>query len=340
MAGRSAEDVAFGVNRWAKKRFGKAATIQGVRDLGGHSGDTFAFQVVNEDATQSFVVRVAPAGVRHQGSTDVLRQAPLLRVLKASGIAVAEVIDTVDDSSLFDAPALIVSMLLGKPLIMGPDAGTSWMGKADRDIAHDVAAQQLAKINAVEFAPHLSDWEAVHSPEKEINTWLPFWEKSSEPSWKSDGRRLGEALLASVPTAWHLGICHGDFQLNNVLFDVNDKGIEIGGVVDWEVAHLGATEHDLAWFLMMNDKDAWHPVELRGVGVDLTRIVANYEATLGDSVPNLHWFSALSCYRIAAIACYNIRLHRTGRRLDDAWERASQSVPVLLRRAFDHLDGA
>jgi hypothetical protein len=84
---------------------------------------------------------------------------------------------------------------------------------------------------------------------------------------------------------------------------------------------------------MMNDEQAWHPVELRG-GLDLAELTRCYEAEVGRKLEHLDWFEAAACYRMGAISAYNIRLHRSGRRPDSAWERAAQSVPCMFSRGF------
>jgi aminoglycoside phosphotransferase (APT) family kinase protein len=338
MAERSAETLAAGLAEWARLRHGADVRVSEVRDLGGHSGDTFGFTLTGRDTLTELVARVAPAGVKHSGSTDVLRQAPLLRTLREHGAAVAEVVDAFDDSRIFDAPCLIVTRLAGKPLIMGPDAGRSWMTDREREAAHRLCAGELARINAVDPA-ELAAWEEPRSPTDEIRAWDRIWDKSPEPNWSKSGLALRDALLGSAPASWTLGVCHGDFQTNNVLFECQAGTIAIGGVVDWEVAHLGAVEHDLAWFLMMNDAEAWDPVELRG-NMEPRSIAEAYQDAAGRTLSNLSWFQALACYRIAAIAAYNIRLHRSGRRPDIAWERASRSMPRFFERAQALLEAA
>jgi aminoglycoside phosphotransferase (APT) family kinase protein len=59
----------------------------------GHAGLTFGFDTVNAagQPLDSYVLKLAPAGVARRGNTDVYRQAPLLRVLKAAGLPVPAV---------------------------------------------------------------------------------------------------------------------------------------------------------------------------------------------------------------------------------------------------------
>ncbi|NML90629.1 phosphotransferase family protein [Sphingobium sp. TB-6] len=329
--GEAAGKVVDGLRQWAQRRGGALAQVEDLRDLGGHSGETWGFAYCAGAVRAELVIRLAAAGGGERANGELIRQAPLLDALLKSGTKVAPVRDVSDDPALFGAAYLIVDRLPGRPLIMGPDAGPSWMSPTDRQKAHEAAAGELAVIHRLDLSS-LADWDRLRSPADEIALWTRAFERAADPDWTRAGNKLGSALLESVPERWTPGLCHGDFQTNNLLFSLDADGPAVGGVVDWEIAHFGAIEHDLAWFLMMNDDQAWAPVEMRG-NVDLEAVTNCYESVAGRAMGDLSWFRALACYRIAAIAGYKIRLHRTGRKIDEAWERASSSMPFFFARA-------
>jgi aminoglycoside phosphotransferase (APT) family kinase protein len=339
IAGGSSSTLRAGLSLWAGQRLAPDAAVTDIQNLGGHSGQTFGFAITGPAGRRELVIRIAPAGVARRGGTDVLRQAPLLQALYTAGVHVARVVEACDDERFFGAPFLIVERLKGVPLMMGPHAVHPGWARTGRQEAHLRAVEALARLHRLGLLAGLPDWDKPRSPRDEIDAWVAIFERSIEPAWAAEGAALRRRLIGTLPSDYRAGVCHGDFQTNNVLFAVTDGAPSVTGVVDWEVAHIGAVEHDLAWFLMMNDPDAWDPVEQRG-GVDLAAIRSHYEAALGAEVANLSWFWALACYRIAAIAAYNIRLHRTGRRLDDDWERAASSMPVFFARAHALLDPA
>lgn len=332
-----ADRVEDGLLCWARHRRGPLTQVQDVRDLGGHSGETYGFTLVAMDVRKELVIRLAPPAGGARAEADLLRQAPLLVALERSGTKVAGVRDFSADPRFFGSAFMIVDRLPGKPLIMGPEGGTPWLSAADRQRAYEAAASELAQVHRVDVSRQLAGWDDPRAPQDEIALWMRAFERSAEPEWTEAGAGLREALLARLPTHCTIGLCHGDFQTNNVLFTEDLTGPAVGGVVDWEIAHVGAIEHDLAWFLMMNDDQAWDGIERRG-GVDLDAIVASYERAAERGIGDLAWFRALACYRIAAIAGYKIRLHRTGRKLDAAWERASSSMPYFFARAHALLE--
>jgi hypothetical protein len=49
------------------------------------------------------------------------------------------------------------------------------------------------------------------------------------------------------------------------------------------------------------------------------------------------WFRALACYRFGVISVFNVRLHRTGRRVDASWEDRARSILPLFDRGLRFL---
>ncbi len=53
----------------------------------------------------------------------------------------------------------------------------------------------------------------------------------------------------------------------------------------------------------------------------------------------LPWHRALAGYAFAVIAAFNLMLHRRGKRVDPHHELLAPSIPRLLERALEVLDG-
>ena len=87
-------------------------------------------------------------------------------------------------------------------------------------------------------------------------------------------------------------------RLENVILDDDLRPV---AVLDWEMASLGAAEHDLAWLTTLQaTQDA-----LVGRTVDgflaVDEVIATYEARLGRPVRDLAWYEALAALRTTAI---------------------------------------
>ena len=145
------------------------------------------------------------------------------------------------------------------------------------------------------------------------------------------GTRLGTLLASCMPDEAPVGLMHGDFQPGNILYD-NGRA---GGLIDWELAAIGAQGLDLGWILMMIDAEAWHPGWRPVAPISTRDLIGAYRAAGGPAFRNMEWFQALSQYRLGSIACLNVKLHRTGKRRDDLWERFAPSIPFLFARGIE-----
>lgn len=295
----------------------------------GHAGLTFGFSVGMPNGTvTAFVLKLAPFGVKRQGNTDVYRQAPLLRALNAAGLPAPDVPLASAGESDLGTPFIVMERLPGRTFII-------WEPHASFDLAPDrvaalwtQAAAALARLHAFDWRNRLRDWEQPRPLATELAYWAPILAKAPDDHWLREGRALADALAARIPDAGPAGIIHGDYQPGNLLFD-NGR---LTGIIDWELAGIGAQALDLGWLAMMADPQCWHADWQPHVGIGRDALIDVYEETRGAQVTAIDWFQALACYRMGAIACLNVRLHRTGRRVDALWDRFAPSIETLFAR--------
>jgi aminoglycoside phosphotransferase (APT) family kinase protein len=330
VAQRSAE-----LERFCQARWGATARIRDVRVLDGHGGETLAFTLEDHDGTRGLVARLAPAGVRRKGNTDVLRQVPLLEALSATDVPIAPLVAHTDDEQWFGTDALVQELVDGRPLHMF-DAAQSIAPDADAGPFLKHAAHALAALHAVPVSGRLENWEPERTIADEIATWARLVDRMPEPEWAEAATRLQEELLASDPGGHHVGLFHGDYQTNNLLYTADATLL---AVIDWELSGIGATGLDVGWLAMMHDPDCWgepmsSDLRVRAAPDDVHRW---YAEAAGADVPHFAWYMALSCFRYGVISAYNVRLHRTGRRVDEFNGLMASTVPVLLRRGTDLL---
>jgi aminoglycoside phosphotransferase (APT) family kinase protein len=322
--------------RWARAHVDPDARVMGVHAMPGNSGLSFGYDVVAGSSTEatspigSYVIRLAPPGVRRSGNTDVLRQAPLLRALEAERLPVAPLVWSTDDASWFGTDVIIQRKVDAKPLHMfEPHLGVAVVGGTDPYVRS--AAEALAAVHAVDWRAALPDWQAERSVEDEIAFWLPLLRKTEHPSMAL-AIELQESLLATAPANRPTGILHGDYQTNNVLFEADGAGVV--AIVDWELAGIGAQGLDVGWLAIMLDAAPWGYEQRARMKVlaDPADVLAWYSNARGADLGSFDWYRALACYRYGVIAAFNLRLHRTGKRVDASYESVASSVPTL----FEH----
>lgn len=297
----------------------------------GHAGLTFGFSVLTADGGEAdFILKMAPPGVARRDNTDVFRQAPLLRAMRAAGLPVPGIAFASGEDDELGTSYIVMERLPGRPfLVWVPDASFPREG---REVAMlwAQAAQVLAAIHRFDWKRAIPDWQPARLPEDELAHWCRIFDRSDDAR-VGPGRTLAQTLLDHLPPPGPVGVCHGDFQPGNVLY----RGLDMTGVIDWDLSGIGAQALDLGWLLMMAHGPGW-AADWQPVGAPpRDRLIDLYRQAGGASLENIEWFEALACFRMAAIACFNLRLHRTGRRVDDIWERFSPSVEPLLARGMD-----
>ena len=162
------------------------------------------------------------------------------------------------------------------------------------------AVDALAGVHLLDWRSELAGWEAPRLLADEIAFWDPILAKAAEPEWVPMGERTRDLLLAHLPLGPDVGVFHGDFQTNNMLFDDG----RLVAVLDWEISGIGAQLLDLGWLLMMNDPESWAD------GAPLWRRAAVRRARRplrGGSgrlvrLDEVAWFRALAGYRFGVIS--------------------------------------
>jgi len=330
------DDLPGRLQRWADGEVRPGGRVAGLAPMPGNAGLSFGFDVVDRDGTvvRSLVVRFAPPGVRRSGNTDVLRQVPLLQALERAGVPVAPLVWWTGDESWFGTDAIVQERLAARPLRLWDGGGAA----PDPGPYLRNAVTVLAGIHALDWADLLAGWAEPRPVAGEIAFWEGLLVKHPDPAWTEAGQRLAADLLRTDPGRHRTGLFHGDFHTNNVLFE--DDGT-VAAVIDWEIAGIGATGLDLGWLALMTDPSCWHPDQQAAMRVVAEPRVLReqYEAAAGVAVPDLAWYEALACYRFGAIAGFNVRLHRSGRRPDPLYEDMASSVPVFFARGRELVHG-
>lgn len=328
------------LRRWALAQVPGAAAVADVHPMPGNSGLSFGFDVLDERGATlaALVIRMSPPGVRRSGNTDVLRQVPLLRAAGDFGVPVAEVMWFSPDETWFGTDAIIQRRLAARPLhMMKPEASVAEPGDDIMPFLRR-AVEVLAHIHRLPWRQVLASWEEPKIIADELAFWTRILAKSPEPRWAEIGNALSDTLRATVPgDTDRVGLFHGDYQTNNILYEPDAT---IAAVVDWEIAGIGSTFVDIGWFAMMTDLTCWHDEhgKLLLVTADPEDLLRWYQEAAGLEVPHYDWYRAYAIFKFATIATFNVRLHRTGRRVDPAYDELVPSIDTLFKRGSELAD--
>jgi len=184
------------------------------------------------------------------------------------------------------------------------------LSNLQRKAAYRAFAETLAALHEVDFkAIGLSDYGRTEGyAARQLKRWAEQYEASKTGQIEAMDKLIAW-LKASVPSRDEAAITHGDYRINNVMFELNEP--HIIAVLDWELSTLGHPLADLGYVCMAYRTPAEAPI-LGGLrGLDLAahgipsedELVGMYCHRAGrDSVPDLTFFIALSFFRFASIA--------------------------------------
>ena len=318
-----------------RENTGDSAAVAGTPEtLPGHAGLSYSFDLTTRAGatarTERLVIRLAPEGVPIAGPTDVVRQARIMASLSGTTVPVPSVKWYDSDLRWFGRPFFVVGFLAGDKLALGE--GTYTAGETRSMVTHAVEA--LAALHAVPWEPRRAAWGEPLSLADEMKRLDNLLDRPTlDAKVVGRGPLLRERLRQSLPPPErvHVGCVHGDFQWSNVLF--NDE--RVVALIDWEISLVGATLLDLGWICFFSDPGSWVGVDPgRGSLLNADEIVDAYAESAGFlvSIPEVRWFRAFAGYRFGVITCFNLMLHRRGKRHDPLWEETALSAP----RMFEH----
>jgi len=299
----------------------------------GHAGLTFAAEVVEPGGGRGrYVVKAAPPGVPRSGSTDILRQAPLLAALHASGFPVPRIVQAVDDTEL-GAAFIVMERLPGHSFIIWRPDEVFLADPAALPALWLQAAEALAVLHRFAWRARLPAWEAPARLSHELDRWAGLLRHTSDAAVLCAARTLHEELTRCVPDDEPIGVVHGDFQPGNLLYAEG----RMTGVIDWDLAAIGPQGLDVGWLLMMADPQSWTSEWRPHGSPGPEALLEAYRAAGGPAVANVAWHRAFANFRLVAITGLNLKLHRSGRRVDAVWELFARCAKPALARAADLL---
>lgn len=329
------EEVTAQLTKLLRAKTGDAgARAHSLETLPGHAG--FSYSFILERSTDSatpagkFVVRIAPPGVKISGPADIVRQARVMASLADTPVAVPPIVWYGDEPEFFDRPYFVGGFVEGFKL------GESQLPLAHLKRLARAGIATMAALHNVAWEPRRDAWGAPFALSDELKRLDYLLDRDTlDPAVVARGPELRERLRSSLPAGARIGCVHGDFQWSNVLFDEQ----RVVALIDWEISLVGATLLDLGWICFFSDPQSWVGTDVRGSLLNADEIVDAYAEAAGFpvSIPEVRWFRAFAGYRFGVITCFNLMLHRRGKRPDPLWEETALSAPRMFERGLELL---
>lgn len=291
------------LDAWLAKNLAGYAGPLAVRQFaGGQSNPTFHLHA----ASGEYVLRKKPPGKLLESAHAIDREFRVLHALTGSEVPVPRALLYCNDAEVIGTPFYLMAYQAGRiftdPLLPG-------MTPAERGAIYDAMNDALACL-------HRFDWQAgglgdYGRPSQYVARQVARWSRQYAESRTDDVPamdRLGEWLLANVPSDESTAIAHGDYRIGNLIFHETEP--RVVAILDWELSTLGHPLCDLAYNCMCYYLPAGHQIAAGFVGADHEALgipsesayLAAYARRTGRAaIPGWPYYMAFSLYRIAAI---------------------------------------
>jgi aminoglycoside phosphotransferase (APT) family kinase protein len=233
--------------------FGKARVVKCTPLHGGFGKNTTLFEVEDEQHKTWQLVSRAMQDINLLGlpGQDIGKEFHLVRYAYRHGIRAAEPLWLQDDKHDYGVRFFVSRQVPGRNL--GTAVSSEPISAAQvRSLAQQMAAIHQLPLDATDADLQRGPLDLACGKQsliEVVSDYLHLWEKI----WRAID--AGPWPVVEATFKWlHANLprpddvptfLHGDYALHNILID----GGEIGGVLDWEMAHVGDRAEDISWLL-------------------------------------------------------------------------------------------
>ncbi|MGS2722310.1 phosphotransferase family protein [Porticoccus sp. GXU_MW_L64] len=269
---------------------------------GGQSNPTFLITTPK----QRYVLRRKPPGELLKSAHAVDREYRVMKALETTDVPVPHMVHLCTDESVIGSIFYVMEYVEGRVMW---DPSLPEASAEERTAIYREMSRVLASLHSVDIdAVGLSDYgRPGNYYERQIGRWTKQY-RASETEHIASMEKLIDWLPANMPEDdGHTSLVHGDFRLDNMLFDANAANVL--AVLDWELSTLGHPFADLAYQCMQLRMA--HDSVMPGLGgIDRAELgipseqeyVSWYcQARNIEAIPNWNFYLIFSFFRFAAI---------------------------------------
>jgi aminoglycoside phosphotransferase (APT) family kinase protein len=299
----------------------------------GQSNPTYRIRASSGD----YVLRRKPFGKLLPSAHAVEREFRLLSALHPLDFPVPEPLACCADPGVIGAAFYVMELAKGRAYADGalPD-----FDAATRARMYEQMIDALADLHNI--VPNNAGLEDFGKPgnyfERQVMRWTRQY-RDSQTDYIPEMERLIAFLPQTLPEQFRTSIVHGDYRLDNVLFDGDGT---LTAVLDWELATLGDPLADFSylamqWMLPVDGGAALGGLDLKALGIPtLAQVVARYSERSGVPVAaKLDWYFAYNLFRLAGIVQGIKKRVQDGTASHAHAEEMAKRVPMLAQAAWN-----
>ena len=254
-------------------------------------------------ASGNYVLRRKPFGQLLPSAHAVDREYRLLAALHPLDFPVPRPFALCDDPDVIGAIFYVMEFAKGRAYT---DGALPEFGPVTRRTIYEQLVDTLADLHVIDAqGAELGDFgRSGNYFERQVARWTRQY-RDSQTDFIPEVERLIAFLPESLPQQSRTSIVHGDYRIDNVLYDGDGT---LTAVLDWELATLGDPLADFSylamqWMMPADGGAGLDGVDLAALGIPpLDEMAERYSARSGVPVADqLDWYFAYNLFRLTGI---------------------------------------
>ncbi|MEU6081133.1 phosphotransferase family protein [Streptomyces sp. NPDC047108] len=283
------------------------------------------------DGTSRWVVRRPPLGHVLATAHDMRREHRVISALHPTDVPVPEPLLLCEDESVIGSPFYVMEFVEGTPYRTAGQLSRLGPSRT-REVVLGLV-DTLVGLHAVD--PESAGLGDFGRPEGFLDRQLRRWGKQLDASRNRELPGIDElhaALGRALPTSPAPTVVHGDYRLDNVLVDGDDR---IRAILDWEMSTLGDPLTDLGLLVMYSRRvDVPHSPVSTTAGApghpEPGELIERYAAGSGRDVSAVSWYEAFAWFKLAVILEGIHYRFTLGQTVGAGFDRIGELVPVFI----------
>jgi aminoglycoside phosphotransferase (APT) family kinase protein len=291
------------------------------------------------DGAQTCIVRRPPLGHVLATAHDMTREHRVMTALHDTPVPVPRTFALCEDPAVLGAPFYVMEKVAGTPYRRADELQR--LGPVRTRTISEGLVDTLAVLHEVD--PVTVGLVDFGRPEGYLERQVRRWRRQLDASRTRDlpaADELHARLAGSVPKQQQAGIVHGDYRLDNVLIDPDDR---VAAVIDWEMATLGDPLADVALLVLyarLGALGGGHAVADASAAPGFLpeeEMLDRYAERSSRDLSDLDFHFALAAFKLAVIVEGIHYRYLHGQTVGPGFEQIGEVVQPLLQAGLDSL---
>jgi len=284
---------------------------------------------------RKLVLRRPPVGTKAVSAHDMKREFLIQSRLKPVFDLVPNVIALCDDQSILGSDFYVMEAVQGE--IFRRDVPET-LRKEDISIMADSLVSGLARLHSVDASVLAELNKGQGYVARQVEGWSRRYRNALTDD-VHDGEDVMAWLDANKPDDVGSCIIHGDWRIDNMVFDLGKK--KLVGVLDWELATVGDPLMDLgsalAYWVDRDDEPMFaslrrQPSHLEGMPTR-KEFIAKYLELSDRKCDDFTFYEVFGLFRLTVIIQQIWARYKAGQTTNPAFKGFGMGVNILINRA-------